>query len=816
MIKVSIIVPVYNVKDQLTHCLDSIINQTLTEIEIICVDDCSEDGCADILRKYAAQDTRITNIFHTKNLSTSQARKDGVLASHGKYIMFVDGDDFLEPNACEVAYNAIEHNQTDIVQYDVNIINCAGVSEARIESNQKAMMPYLETIYADNLLGSCWQENLFGFNLWNKIYKGDLCRKAFSYIMDGAYPKAQDLYAFFVIAFFAASSSGIEDRLYNYNFGIGVTGGQYLTYDKFKTLLTERYVYDAIEQFLLEQNKKNDYDEILEQIYEHFLNECVAKWYSSLTPELTSDGFHEMVKVWGSKEVICKMASKYWYNRSQIAEKMMTIDYFAHIKRPSDKRLTIAAYYRTISNGGAQRVVATLCNIWADLKDENGEPLYNVVLITDEQPTQDEYNLNCNIKRAFLPDSENSVKDNYRLRLETWEDILTKFDIDIVVTSMWVAPCTLWDMLCVKGHKTKPAFIIHSHNFCCLPYRFVGNTGLELTYSYQLCDGVVTLSECDRKFASTFSGHTQCIVNPITFSVDMERPSSAKREKNVLVWVGRIASEKQPLDAVYMMKYVVDSIPDAKLYMVGNGDENLTVKLNELIEELHLEKNVILTGFTQNVEKYYQKANIYISTSEYEGAPLTFCEAMSYELPVVSYDMPWLTFMQDGRGIIAVAQKRTDFMAKEVIDLLNDSARRRQIAMDAKQQIIEMSKINIGEMWKEFFSGVGNSHASSSVLNDEGIIYKYLSIYQQMAKNSIRNSLQKKLTLAYEQKSEINRKLQITYDEKFERGLQIKELKKQNEKLKKQKEEIENSTTFKVGKLVMFFPVLIKKVISRL
>ena len=156
MPKVSIIVPVYNVKPELENCLNSLIHQTLHDIEIICIDDFSNDGCIDILKKYARQDSRVTNIFHKENLGTSQARKDGVLSSHGQYIMFVDGDDFLSPNACELAYNAIELNKTDIVQFDVNIINCAGVPESRIESNHQAVRPYLEHILNDNLIFACW------------------------------------------------------------------------------------------------------------------------------------------------------------------------------------------------------------------------------------------------------------------------------------------------------------------------------------------------------------------------------------------------------------------------------------------------------------------------------------------------------------------------------------------------------------------------------------------------------------------------------------------------------------------------------------
>ena len=807
--KVSVIVPVCNVAAQLRQCMESLINQTLQDIEIICIDDFSQDECKTILEEYAQKDSRIINIFHDKNLSTSQARKDGVLTSCGEYVMFVDGDDFLSPNACETAYYAIKNSNTDILQFGVNIINCNGVPEARIQNNQKLVEPCTEQITESNLIRACWGEKKFGFSLWNKIYNGSICRKAFSFVEDGHFPKAQDLYAFFLIAYLSHSSSGICEPLYNYNFGIGITGGgAYLSYDQFKVLLTERDVYEALVRFLSERGELKEYEDILQKIYQHFIVECISKWNNLLKPESAAVGFQDLVDTWGLKDVICQMAEKYWYSRSSVAEKMLNTGYFTKSARPSGKKLTIAAYYRCIHNGGAQRVVASLCNIWADLKDSKGEPLYNVVLITDDSPSAGEYPLNLRVKRAFLPDFETSIKDKYRARFEAWENILGQYHIDIVVSSMWSSPCTLWDMLCVKAHISKPAFVLHSHSFCCIPYRYTGSTALELTYLYQLGDGVVTLSECDRHFISAFSPYTKCIVNPVSFPGILQKSSCQLTEDHVLIWVGRISYEKQPLDAVRMMEYVIKVVPDTRLYMVGDGNPDLMEQIKKLISDLNLEDHIILTGFTQEVEQYYQKARIFIGTSEYEGFSLTFCEAMSYGLPIVTYDIPWLTFIKDGRGIIPVEQKRYDLLAQKVISLLQDEAQCQEIGRLGKQQAIELEKIDVGNEWTIFFNHIWKASNNEKAMRDDAIIYRYISLYQQMAKDSVRSSLQKKLNEAYSQKSELNRKLQITYKEKYERGLEIK-------KLTKRLNRIEDSITYKIGKAITFIPILFCKGLVR-
>ena len=170
----------------------------------------------EILKEYADRDNRIKAIFHETNLSTSQARKDGVAVSCGKYIMFVDGDDELCPDACQIASETIEKYGTDMVQFDTEVVNCAGVSEERIQMNQRFLFPCLEEIRAENLIFSCWKEKKMGFSLWNKIFNGEICRQAFADVEDGFYPKAQDLYAFFLIAYYSRSYMGIENRLYRY------------------------------------------------------------------------------------------------------------------------------------------------------------------------------------------------------------------------------------------------------------------------------------------------------------------------------------------------------------------------------------------------------------------------------------------------------------------------------------------------------------------------------------------------------------------------------------------------------------------------
>ena len=118
---VSVLVAVYNVEEYLERCLDSIVNQTLDNIEIICVNDGSTDHSQEILESYKAKDARV-HIVQKENGGLPSARNAGIERATGAYIGFVDADDFVEHNMFEVLYKTAEHSQSDIVICGANIL----------------------------------------------------------------------------------------------------------------------------------------------------------------------------------------------------------------------------------------------------------------------------------------------------------------------------------------------------------------------------------------------------------------------------------------------------------------------------------------------------------------------------------------------------------------------------------------------------------------------------------------------------------------------------------------------------------------------
>lgn len=116
MYDVSVIIPVYNVEKYLEECLDSVCNQTLANIEIICVNDGSTDGSVDILNAYAEKDDRI-KIISQSNQGLGASRNNGLKASSGKYILFLDSDDYIDLTSLEKLVDNIVSNDSDMVLF---------------------------------------------------------------------------------------------------------------------------------------------------------------------------------------------------------------------------------------------------------------------------------------------------------------------------------------------------------------------------------------------------------------------------------------------------------------------------------------------------------------------------------------------------------------------------------------------------------------------------------------------------------------------------------------------------------------------------
>lgn len=162
---ISVIIPVYNEEKHLRECLESLVNQTFRDYEVICVNDGSTDKCENILKEFSAKDNRFKFITQ-KNQGLSIARNVGVEKSTSPYIAYVDSDDFVHPRFLETLYNTAVANNADITGCNFGKIYGKETLPDLSGTKPKLFSPALNVLLS--------KKNFIHFNVWNKLYKREV------------------------------------------------------------------------------------------------------------------------------------------------------------------------------------------------------------------------------------------------------------------------------------------------------------------------------------------------------------------------------------------------------------------------------------------------------------------------------------------------------------------------------------------------------------------------------------------------------------------------------------------------------------------
>ena len=207
---ISIIVPIYNVESYLERCIESILNQSFKEFELILVNDGSTDSCKDICNEYKKRDSRIV-VVNKKNEGVSSARNLGLDLAKGEYIGFIDPDDFINKDMYKILFDTIQANNSDMVICDYYKVNEDDINKFRnlkcnCENIKIKNLNNLESI--DNLFLT-GEKFIFA---WNKLYKRDL----FSDLRYEQGRRYEDEYLAHRILYKCKKVSVIEVKMYYY------------------------------------------------------------------------------------------------------------------------------------------------------------------------------------------------------------------------------------------------------------------------------------------------------------------------------------------------------------------------------------------------------------------------------------------------------------------------------------------------------------------------------------------------------------------------------------------------------------------------
>lgn len=219
--KVSIIIPCYNAKDTIKRCLDSVLNQTYKDIEIILINDASTDKTLDILNEYKNLYKKLIIINHEENKGISYSRNEGIKKASGELISFIDSDDYMNSNMIEVMVNKLREDSSDLVICNYNKY----VSNSMFGNEYKFTNGLVNFKSSPNLI--------LDINLspWNKLYKKSLLKN--NYFPEGL--KYEDAIVVVKALKNAQNISIINEKLYNY-----------VVHSNSETTIVDEKVYDIL------------------------------------------------------------------------------------------------------------------------------------------------------------------------------------------------------------------------------------------------------------------------------------------------------------------------------------------------------------------------------------------------------------------------------------------------------------------------------------------------------------------------------------------------------------------------------------------
>lgn len=254
MPKISVIVPVYKVEELLGRCVDSILNQSFSDFELILVDDGSPDRSGSICDEYARKDSRV-RVIHKENGGLSSARNAGIEIALGDYFSFVDSDDMIHPELLRFLYNALLKHDADIAstryisfrEFKPDIVPLYNVEEKLLLSGD-----FLDSLYPTHF-------EQIGVSAWGKLYKSELFRKL-------RYPNGkiyEDLHIYLKLLQLCRRIVVVSEPMYYYYTGnISITKSSYLTHCRFdEFLVREKHIAYFSQRGNTEQAQyaQNDY-----------------------------------------------------------------------------------------------------------------------------------------------------------------------------------------------------------------------------------------------------------------------------------------------------------------------------------------------------------------------------------------------------------------------------------------------------------------------------------------------------------------------------------------------------------------------------
>lgn len=685
--KVSIVLPTYNGSKYLRKSIESCLNQTYRNIELIVVDDCSTDETPDIVRSY--NDPRIRYVRNETNQRLPRSLNIGFALTTGEYLTWTSDDNEFLPHAIETMLKILTEDKT------VDFVYCDYTAKYLETGETKERRFTGVSIREKNCVGSC-------FLYTRRVYE----------TVGGFDPKYElvEDYEYWIRVCQKFRMRHIPQLLYIYGeHQKSLKGTKISSIDLFDKVLKYRYGFVGLAQLQEQINRFLTFSVDCRES----LNQLAVLWLHTLQRMFDLSWKFGFIFFFSSFYLMFVRAVNYmpqktlWLVKRFIAQK--EIQRLVSTQKTNKDKINILCAVPAMTMGGAQKVVLTIAQ---GLK-EQGDFCFH--LIATRKADQ-------HLKKAFSAFFENLIvidplpdEDFYQYY---YTKLIEALDIDILLISHPVITCKFIPRLKQRFNNLKIVDILHSER--------TGGTRDELSWLIPYMDRRVCISHRLRKYMATkyqalgmdngYADRLTTIYNGIDLAHYSDNSSPKGRFKSkfqladnvkLISFIGRFAVEKDPFLFVDIARGLLRSNPPVALKFVMAGDGYLYAQVKEKIREYGLEGHFILPGMLDNAQELLADTHLLLIVSKSEGIPLAIMEALAMNVPVVSTVVGAVEeILHDGVNgyLIAPAEDTKDKFTSKILDILGDDSLYQSLSMNTKNSLSkEYSLVTMANRYKQIF-----------------------------------------------------------------------------------------------------------------
>ena len=627
-------------------------------------------------------------------------RKLAISNLHGECAIFLDGDDRLaSPTALEQACLLMTSNpETDIIRFATE---CIGESKEQCLAIQKYLNSGEERIplTAGEYLAAMFVHDRTGWNIWNRVYRASVLKKALPHIPNEYFIAAEDAFLSFLFAQNARQVLLLgKPCLYTYRLGSGISTGVIQLEKYVQHYAREVRVIGWMEAYAHAVGREALCRPIIDATLHRLL--VTQAWRLNCLPQKDrTEGFKALLKEGYFPELIGALREV----NASVDQMAVLAESLKEVRFPCQTKpvKTVGLLYWRYFHGGVERVISLLMPLYKKLG-------FQVVLFTEEIAPEKEYPLPEGVKRVQLP----QCKD----RAKVIADAVRRYEINRFVlfnASDWNV---FWDLLLLRLLGVPTVLTLHEMPFQDFT-RSCGASPQQFAFDcnrphvYRFANRITCLSRTVADYYRLYGVNAQFVPNPMTYVASETSATPDASMRRGVCWIGRLDEQQKNFQSMLQVfKRVVDLHPDCQCIIAGSEHSSGAAKqVQGFIRDNNLEKQVHWKGEVADIASLLKQSRVMLMTSRFETYPMVLTEAKASGTPVVMYELPYLELVRAGGGIEAVPQENIELAAQKISALLIDDALcNKRITEQVKSLRDFYQQFDLETIWEEILQNPDN------------------------------------------------------------------------------------------------------------